>query len=102
MALVHITKENYEQEVLHCKQTVLLDFYADWCGPCKMLAPVLEKLAQEREDIKIGKINVDNDIQLAMDFKVSSIPLLVVMKEGQPVAKCLGAVPMEKILSMLD
>ena len=102
MALVHITKENFEQEVLQSKQTVLLDFYADWCGPCKMIAPTLEEIAKEREDIKVGKINVDNDMQLAMDFKVSSIPLLVVMKEGKAVAQSLGAVPKQKILDMLD
>jgi thioredoxin 1 len=101
MALVHITKENYEQEVLQSKQTVLLDFYADWCGPCKMIAPILEEIAKEREDIKIGKINVDNDMQLAMDFKVTSIPLLVVMKDGQAVAQSLGAVPKQKILDLL-
>lgn len=101
MALIHITKENYEQEVLQCKQTVLLDFYADWCGPCKMISPILEEIAKEREDIKVGKINVDNDIQLALDFKVTSIPLLVVMKDGQVVAQSLGAVPKDKILKML-
>ena len=101
MTLVHITKENYEQEVLQSKQTVLLDFYADWCGPCKMIAPILEEIAMEREDIKIGKINVDNDMQLAMDFKVTSIPLLVVMKDGQAVAQSLGAVPKQKILDLL-
>ena len=101
MALVHITKENYEQEVLQSKQTVLLDFYADWCGPCKMIAPILEEIAKEREYIKIGKINVDNDMQLAMDFKVTSIPLLVVMKDGQAVAQSLGAVPKQKILDLL-
>lgn len=102
MALVHITKENYEQEVLQCKQTVLLDFYADWCGPCKMIAPILEDIAKEREDIKVGKINVDSDMQLAMDFKVTSIPLLVVMRDGQAVAQSLGAVPKQKILDMLN
>ena len=101
MALVHITKENYEQEVLQCKQTVLLDFYADWCSPCKMIAPILEDIAKEREDIKVGKINVDSDMQLAMDFKVTSIPLLVVMRDGQAVAQSLGAVPKQKILDML-
>lgn len=101
MALIHITKENYAQEVLESKQTVLLDFYADWCGPCKMIAPILEQIAEEREDIKVGKINVDNDLQLAMDFKVTSIPLLVVMRDGQVVAQSLGAVPKQKILDML-
>ena len=101
MALVHITKENYEQEVLQSKQTFLLDFYADWCGPCKMIAPILEEIAKEREDIKIGKINVDNDMQLAMDFKVTSIPLLVVMQGGKVVNQSLGAQPKAKILSLI-
>lgn len=101
MAIVQITKENFDAEVLQCKQTVLLDFYADWCGPCKMIAPILEEIAAEREDVKIGKINVDNDMQLAMDFKVTSIPLLVVMREGKAVAQSLGAVPKQKILDMI-
>lgn len=101
MAIVQITKENFDAEVLQCKQTVLLDFYADWCGPCKMIAPVLEEIAAEREDVKIGKINVDQQMDLAIQFQVTSIPLLVVMREGKAVAQSLGAVPKQKILDMI-
>ena len=79
----------------------MLDFYADWCGPCKMIAPTLEEIAAEREDVKIGKINVDQQMELAMQFKVTSIPLLVVMREGKAVAQSLGAVPKQKILDMI-
>lgn len=101
MAIVQITKENFDAEVLQCKQTVLLDFYADWCGPCKMIAPILEEIAAEQEDVKIGKINVDQQMDLAIRFQVTSIPLLVVMREGKAVAQSLGAVPKQKILDMI-
>lgn len=101
MAIVQITKENFDADVLQCKQTVLLDFYADWCGPCKMIAPILEEIAAEREDVKIGKINVDQQMELAIRFQVTSIPLLVVMREGKAVAQSLGAVPKQKILDMI-
>ena len=101
MAIVQITKENFDAEVLQCKQTVLLDFYADWCGPCKMIAPILEEIAAEREDVKIGKINVDQQMDLAIRFQVTSIPLLVVMREGKAVAQSLGAVPKQKMLDMI-
>lgn len=101
MATVQITKENYEAEALQSKQTVLLDFYADWCGPCKMIAPILEEIAAERSDIKVGKINVDHQMELAMQFQVTSIPLLVVMQDGKAVAQSLGAVPKQKILDMI-
>ena len=101
MAIVQITKENFDAEVLQCKQTVLLDFYADWCGPCKMIAPILEEIAAEREDVKIGKINVDQQMDLAIRFQVTSIPLLVAMRKGKAVAQSLGAVPKQKILDMI-
>lgn len=101
MATIQITKENFEAEVLESKQTVLLDFYADWCGPCKMIAPVLSEIAQERQDVKVGKINVDEQLELAMRFKVSSIPLLVVMRDGEVVNQALGARPKQSILDML-
>ena len=101
MAIVQITKENFDAEVLQCKQTVLLDFYADWCGPCKMIAPILEEIAAERENVKIGKINVDQQMELAIRFQVTSIPLLVAMRKGKAVAQSLGAVPKQKILDMI-
>ncbi len=101
MALIHITKENYEAEVLNSGKTVLLDFYADWCGPCKMIAPFLAQIAEERPDITVGKINVDENMEMAMEFKVASIPLLVVMQEGKTVKKSLGAIPKEEILALL-
>ena len=101
MALIPITQANYEAEVLNSDKVVLLDFYADWCGPCKMIAPSLEQIAQERPDITVGKVNVDHDMALAMEFKVASIPLLVVMKDGQIVKKSLGAIPKDEILALL-
>lgn len=101
MAIIKITKDNFEQEVLKSEVPVLLDFYADWCGPCRMVAPVLEEIAEENEHIKVGKINVDEQMDLAMRFQVTSIPLLVVMKDGTVVDQALGAKPKDKILQML-
>lgn len=101
MSLIHITEENFEAEVMGSGKTVLLDFYADWCGPCKMIAPILEQIAAERPDITVGKINVDENMALAMRYHVSSIPLLVVMQGGQIVNKSLGASPKEEILALL-
>ncbi len=101
MALIHITKENYDAEVLTSGKIVLLDFYADWCGPCKMLAPILAEVAQERPDITVGKINVDQDMELAIQFGVTSIPLLVVMENGQLVTKSLGYCPKDEVLALL-
>jgi len=101
MAVVKITKENFAQEVLQCQDTVLLDFFATWCGPCKMIAPILEEIAEENAHIKVGKIDVDQDPELAMQFHVSSIPLLVVMQGGKVVNQSLGAQPKAKILSLI-
>ena len=101
MAVLKITKENFEQEVLKSENAVLLDFYADWCGPCRMVAPVVEEIAEENKHIKVGKINVDEQMELAMQFKVTSIPLLVVMKDGKIVNQALGAKPKDKILDMI-
>ena len=101
MAVIKITKENFEQEVLKSEIPVLLDFYADWCGPCRMVGPIVEEIAEENGNIKVGKINVDEQMDLAMQFKVTSIPLLVVMKDGQVTAQALGARPKHQILEMI-
>ena len=101
MSLIHITKDNFEAEVLRTDKVVLLDFYADWCGPCKMIAPYLEEIAAERSDITVAKVNVDHNMELAMEYKVASIPLLLVMKDGKILKKSLGAMPKEEILALL-
>ncbi|MBE6949749.1 MAG: thioredoxin [Ruminococcaceae bacterium] len=95
---ITITKENFESEVLKSETPVLLDFWATWCGPCRMIAPDLEKIAAENAGtLKVGKVNVDEEMELAMKFGVTSIPLLVVMKDGQIVSKAVGAMPKAKI-----
>ena len=95
---ITITKENFEAEVLNSDVPVLLDFWATWCGPCRMIAPDLEKIAAENAGtLKVGKVNVDEEYELAMKFGVTSIPLLVVMKDGKIVSKAVGAMPKAKI-----
>ena len=100
---VKITAENFAREVLEANKLVLVDFYADWCGPCKMLSPVLHELAEEKADVlKVGKVNVDEEMELAMQFQVSSIPLVVLFKDGKAVAKSLGFRPKEEIAAMVE
>jgi thioredoxin 1 len=101
MSVHHINKNNFEAEVLNSDKVVLLDFFAEWCGPCKMIAPTLEEIAAENEHIKVCKIDVDNDPDLARQFKVTSIPLLVVMKDGKIVDQALGARPKDAILKLI-
>lgn len=100
MSLV-ITKENFESEVLKSDKPVLIDFWAAWCGPCKMLSPVIDEIAEERGDIKVGKINVDEQPELASQFAVMSIPTLLVFKNGEVANKSIGVQPKDTILSML-
>ena len=103
MAELKITAANFENEVLHSDKPVLLDFYADWCGPCKRLAPVLREIAEENAGaLKVGKINVDEQMELAMRFQVSSIPMLVVFKDGKAVAKSVGYRSKAEIAAMVE
>ncbi|MBQ7147055.1 MAG: thioredoxin [Lachnospiraceae bacterium] len=101
MSAITITKDNFESEVLQSDKPVLLDFWASWCGPCRMVGPVIEEIAAERSDIKVGKINVDEQPELAAQFKVMSIPTLMVVKEGKVTNQSAGARPKAQILSLL-
>ena len=101
MSAVNINKNNFHHEVLSADKPVLLDFWAPWCAPCRMVLPVVEEIARENEHIKVGKINIDEEPELASRFKVYSIPTLVVMKEGQIAQKAVGARPKHAILEML-
>ena len=101
MATVHITKDNFRQLVLESTGTVLLDFWAPWCGPCRMVAPILDQIAAEQEDLTIGKVNVDEEMELAVQFGVVSIPMLVVLEKGKIVNKSVGYAPKAELLKLL-
>jgi thioredoxin 1 len=101
MAYINITKSNYEAEVQHSQLPVLLDFWAPWCGPCRMVAPIVEEIAAENEDIKLGKINVDEEMELAVQFGIVSIPTLIVVEGGQVTGKIVGYRPKADILKLL-
>jgi len=98
---MNITKNNFQEEVVRSDKPVLLDFWATWCGPCRMVSPIVDEIASERGDLKIGKINVDEQQELASAFQIMSIPTLVMMKEGKVVNQMIGARPKSQILSML-
>ena len=101
MSAVNINSANFSMEVMNSDRPVLLDFWAPWCGPCRMVAPIVEEIAEERPDLKVGKVNVDEQPELARQFGVSSIPTLVVMKDGKIVNQAMGARPKSQILALL-
>ena len=101
MSVINITRNNFQNEIINSDTPVLLDFWAPWCGPCRMVGPILEEIAGERSDIKIGKINVDEQPELASQFRVMSIPTLIVIKDGKIVNQSMGAKPKNAILAML-
>ncbi len=101
MKEVILTKDNFGLEVIKSDKPVLVDFWAAWCGPCRMLSPILSEIAEENDNIKIGKVNVDEQPELAMAYRVSSIPLVILFKNGEAVKKSVGYVPKEEILEML-
>lgn len=101
MSIIHITAENYEAQVQNAAGKILLDFWAPWCGPCRMIAPFLEEIAEEDESVTIGKVNVDEEMALAAKFGIVSIPTLIVMENGKPVQTAVGYRPKADILSLL-
>lgn len=101
MAILHITKDNYDELVLKAEKTVLLDFWATWCGPCRMVAPIVEQIAEEFDDVLVGKVDVDTEMELATSFGIISIPTLVVMRDGKAVNTAVGYRPKADILKLL-
>ena len=101
-SVLNINKENFQREVMESNKPVILDFYAPWCGPCRMVAPAMEEIANERPDLKVGKIDIEDQIELAARFGVTGVPALVVMKDGKIVNKAIGARPKEDILDLVS
>ena len=101
MAVIVINKDNFQKEVIESEKTVLLDFWASWCGPCRMLSPIVDEIAEENPDIKVGKVNVDEEQELAAQFNVMSIPSLFVMKNGKVSNQSVGVIPKNQILELL-
>lgn len=103
MAIIKITKNNFEKEVLESKEPILLDFWATWCGPCRMVAPTLDEISEEiKGTAKVGKINIDEETELASKFRIMSIPTLMVVKDGKVSAQAVGVKPKKEILRMLE
>lgn len=102
MGVVHVTSDNFKEEVLEAKEPVLLDFWAPWCGPCRMLSPVIEELAEEIEEAKVCKVNIDEQPELAQNFRVMSIPTLVALKDGKVLDSSVGVKPKHSILRMMS
>ena len=102
MAIVHATKDNFDQEVLKASKKVLVDFWATWCGPCKMLSPILEEIAEEREDVIVAKVNIDEEMDLAMQFKITSIPTLALVKDGKVADVSVGYRSKDDVLAFID
>ena len=101
MALIKFTRDNFETEALNSSVPVLVDFYAEWCGPCRMLGPIIDELAEEATDFKVGKVNIDEQPELATKYQVMSVPTLIVLKNGEVVNRVTGVTPKQKILDML-
>ena len=101
MKVLHINKDNFHEEVLNSDKPVLLDFFASWCGPCRMVGPILDEIAEEREDIKVCKVDIDEQPELASRYRIMSVPTLMVLKDGKIVEQSLGAKPKHQILAML-
>lgn len=101
MSAINITKNNFQSEVLNSEKPVLLDFWASWCGPCRRVSPIVDEIADERSDLKVGKINVDEQPELASQFQIMSIPTLIVIKNGEITNRSVGVSPKQQILSML-
>lgn len=102
MSVLKVTKENFETEVIENSKIVLLDFWAEWCPPCRMIAPILDKIGEENQEIVVGKVNVDEERGLAQEFRVANIPTLVVMKDGAEVNRSVGAVSKQEILDLVQ